>query len=115
MSVIHIKKHECNYVMLDKTSLNDKKLSWKATGLHAYLIGLPENWNINVSDLVKRKSGGKDQVYSMLLELEKRGYIKRRKIQNPDGRMGGYEYTAFECPSTASGKTVSGKPDTTKD
>jgi hypothetical protein len=115
MSVIHIKKHVCNYVMLDKTSLNDKRLSWKATGLHAYLVGLPKNWNINVSDLVNRKSGGRDQVYSMLRELEGLGYIKRKKLQGENGRMNGYDYTALECPSTASGKTVSGKTDTTKD
>ena len=105
MSVIHIKKHKCNYIMLDKTCLNDKKLSWKATGLHAYLIGLPENWNINVSDLVKRKSGGRDQVYSILRELEKHGYIERRKLQNnKNGRMNGYNYTAFEYPSPLTGK-----------
>jgi hypothetical protein len=102
MSVVHVKKHEGNYVMLDKTCLNDKKLSWKATGLHSYLMGLPGNWNINVSDLIKRKAGGRDQIYSMLSELEEHGYIKRKKLQGKDGLMGGYDYTAFEHPSTAS-------------
>jgi hypothetical protein len=102
MSIIRVKKHEMNYAIIDKTCLNDKTLSWKATGLHSYLMGLPNNWDINVADLVKRKAGGRDQVYSMLKELEKHGYIKRTNGRTAGGRMNGCNYTALERPSTAS-------------
>jgi DNA-binding MarR family transcriptional regulator len=102
MSVIHVKKHTANFIVMDKTGLNDKRLSWKATGLHSYLMGLPDNWKINVADLRKRKMGGRDQIYTMLKELEKRGYIKRVKLQDEKGRMNGYDYTAHEHPVTAS-------------
>lgn len=50
-----IKRHKNNnFVVLDKTALNDPNLSWQAKGLHSYLMGLPTEWEVNVRDLTNR-------------------------------------------------------------
>jgi predicted transcriptional regulator len=115
MSIIHIKKHECNYAIIDKYCLNDKRISLKATGLHSYLMGLPDNWKINVADLVNRKRDGRESVTTAIKELEKAGYIVKNRNQLPDGRMNGWKYTVYEISATDNGKTDFGKPLTNKD
>ena len=44
MSKILRKKRDNPYLTIDKTALNDKRLTWQAKGLHAYLMGLPDDW-----------------------------------------------------------------------
>jgi len=43
--------HKENYVMLDKGFLNDTRLSWKAKGLLAYMLSLPNDWSFCISNL----------------------------------------------------------------
>ena len=52
MAIIRVIKDKSNpYVMLNKTCLRDEKLSWKAKGLHSYLLSLPDDWQIYIEDL----------------------------------------------------------------
>ena len=119
---IHRKKKESNFIMLDKTALNDKSLSWKAKGLHSYLMGLPDDWKINVADLTNRSTDGKDSTAAGLNELIKAGYITRKRLTGEGGLFQGYDYDVLEEPisglsvggSTITGKTVYGKPVTNK-
>ncbi|UZM97330.1 hypothetical protein OL548_19285 [Lysinibacillus sp. MHQ-1] len=34
-----------NFVVLDKGFLNNDQLSWKAKGLLAYMLSLPDDWD----------------------------------------------------------------------
>jgi len=45
MSIFRIKKHTSPYVILDKTCLEEDALSWRAKGIHAYLISKPDDWH----------------------------------------------------------------------
>ncbi|MFA5321962.1 MAG: hypothetical protein WC373_04755 [Smithella sp.] len=98
MAIIRIKKHQCNYVQIDKHCFNDKNLSWKATGLHSYLMGLPDDWTVNSKDLVKRKKDGRISLRGAMKELEKSGYITRKVRRLPDGQLRGWIYTVYEKP-----------------
>jgi hypothetical protein len=101
MSVLRIHKKQQNYVILDKTCLNDNSLSWGAKGLHAYLMSLPDDWKVRVSDLQKRSKNGRDAVRKLLVELEGNGYIKKSPFRNEgNGRFGGMEYLVLEIPET---------------
>lgn len=71
--------------MIDNTGLRDERLTWKATGLLAYLLSLPDDWRIDGRELAKRKLGGKALVYSGLAELEENGYLVRRQERRDDG------------------------------
>jgi hypothetical protein len=116
MSIVRlrVRKPENPYVMLDKTSLNDSKLSFRAKGIHAYLISRPDNWEVHVKQLVKESPReGRDAILSALRELEERGYLGRGKIRDKRGRLQGIETVVYEKPDLSSddaGSTVNGFP-----
>ena len=112
MAVLRIHKKQQNFVILDKTCLNDESLSWGAKGLHAYLISLPDNWKVRVSDLKERARNGRDSVRGLLSELEQAGYIQKTTCRDDaSGRFGGVEYLVLEIPET---KNQDGDPETEK-
>ena len=98
MTIVRVQKKEANYVVLDKTSLNDDRLSWKAKGIHAYLIGKPDGWQVYVKDLAKRSTDGRDACASGLKELEKFGYLKRFRLRKDDGTIDRWESVVYEIP-----------------
>lgn len=109
MAVLRIHKKQQNFVILDKTCLNDESLSWGAKGLHAYLISLPDNWKVRVSDLKERARNGRDAVRGLLCELEQAGYIQKSTCRDDvNGRFGGVEYLVLEIPET---KNQEGNPE----
>lgn len=122
-------KKENNFVQIDKRILNDRELSWQAKGLHTYLMSLPDNWVVNVSDLKNRSTNGRDSTGAIINELIAAGYVTRQLLQSESGKFEGYDYTIFEekqavyalsvSGETVNGKSVnglsvSGKPDTNK-
>ncbi|WP_131795893.1 replication protein [Fluoribacter gormanii] len=112
MAVLRIHKKQQNFVILDKTCLNDESLSWGAKGLHAYLISLPDNWKVRVSDLKDRARNGRDAVRGLLSELEQAGYIQKTTSRDDvSGRFGGVEYLVLEIPEP---KNQENTPETEK-
>lgn len=122
-------KKENNFVQIDKRILNDRGLSWQAKGLHTYLMSLPDNWVVNVSDLKNRSTNGRDSTGAIINELIAAGYVTRQLLQSESGKFEGYDYTIFEekqavsalpvSGETVNGKSVNGlsvygKPDTNK-
>lgn len=101
MAIVRVIKDKSNpYVMLNKTCLRDEKLSWKAKGLHSYLLSLPDDWQIYIEDLKNRSKDGRDSTTSAVNELMKKGYIKRTPAKDEKtGRFkGGYDYEVYEMP-----------------
>lgn len=98
MNKIIRRKHNESYVTIDKTCLNDVSLSWQAKGLHSYLMGLPDDWNIYTSDLSKRAKNGRDSVLGILNELIEKGYMTRTVLRNQQGKTCGTEYVVYELP-----------------
>lgn len=99
MAVLRIHKKQQNFLILDKTCLNDMSLSWGAKGLHSYLMSLPDDWRVRVTDLKERATNGRDAVRSLLKELEETGYIQKSFCRDEkNGRFGGIEYLVLEIP-----------------
>ncbi|HGU7213392.1 TPA: replication protein [Legionella pneumophila] len=99
MTILRINKREKNFLILDKTCLNESNLSWGAKGLHSYLMSLPQDWKIRVDDLKNRATNGRDSLRGFISELEQAGYISREKIRNEQtGKFGGMEYVVYELP-----------------
>lgn len=130
---IYRKKKESNYVVLDKHCLQNTSLSWAAKGLHSYLMGLPDDWKVTVSDLKNRSKDGRDATSTAMSALIQAGYVVRESEHDQAGRFAGYNYYVFETPDQAkeflqtstvsgltvygfseNGKTENGKPVTTK-
>lgn len=97
-TIIRVNKKENPFVMIDKTFLSDNRISWKAKGILAYLMSKPDNWKIIIKDLIKQSTDGETSVYSGLKELEKNGYITRKKLRDECGKFKCVEYTVYERP-----------------
>lgn len=115
--MIHRHKKERGFVTLDKTALNDHGLSWAAKGLHSYLMGLPDDWRVNLVDLSQRSKSAKAATTTAMDELIAAGYVFRQKVIAAGNRFAGYQYQMFETPTeaenwkSANGISVVGKPD----
>jgi hypothetical protein len=93
--IISIQKHEKNYSLIDNVGLRDSVLSFKATGLWAFLISHPPDWQVNVNHLVNAKADGRDSVLSGLCELYEEGYLLYLKWRSTDGTFSS-RYIVFE-------------------
>lgn len=86
-----IRKHQRDtYTVIDNGAIRDDTLSWRATGLLAYLLSLPEGWKIRTNDLVNRKTDGRTAVLSTMTELETAGYLRRTKVRDTRGHLRTY-------------------------
>jgi len=118
MSIFRVCKDKDNpYLIMNKSGLQDKNLSWKAKGILAYLLSLPDDWRIYESEITQHSADGIKGTSSGIKELIKAGYIKRETIRSKEGHFKGYEYQVFEVPTeslkTENGFSENGKRHTT--
>lgn len=99
MAVVKIRKKECNYVQIEKLTIDESRLSWGATGLLAYLVGRPDNWVINITHLSGVKTDKRDATRGMLNELRKFNYCHYFEIREK-GKIVETTYLVFETPTT---------------
>ena len=97
MSVFRVHKTS-NYTVMSNTHFKEREMSLKAKGLLSLMLSLPDDWNYNVSGLVRLSKDGKDSVMSALAELEKFGYLTRTRLTNDKGQFAGIEYHIYEQP-----------------
>ena len=98
MAIIKMIKRESAYITIDKTGIEDAKLSWAATGLLTYLIGRPANWQINITHLSGVKLNGERSTRNALLELREANYCHYFEIRKK-GRVVETIYLVFEIPT----------------
>lgn len=97
--VIRVQKRPSSFVMMDKSFLEDTRLSYKAKGILAYLLSKPDNWKVIVGNLVNYSTDGKASVYAGLKELKECGYYEKIPIRNEQGtRITRWESTVYELP-----------------
>jgi hypothetical protein len=98
--------------MLEKHCLQDESLSWAAKGLHTYLMSLPDDWKVNITDLKNRSKDGRDATTTAMQALMTAGYVVRRREHDTSGHFSGYNYFVFETKDQAKAwvevNTVSG-------
>ncbi|MCY6957854.1 helix-turn-helix domain-containing protein [Clostridium brassicae] len=115
MSVIRVNKDKNNpYLLMNKTGLNDERLSWKAKGLLAYLLSLPDDWKIYIEELSKHSKDGVKSTSSGIKELIENGYVERSILKDEENKFAGYEYVIAETPKWANGKQENPKRQATK-
>ena len=82
-------KRTGNFTTVRNEYLQDVNLSWKAKGLITYIMSLPPDWQLNLSDLKKRSKDGRDATAAGLRELITNGYCQRYKIRSDGGTFVG--------------------------
>ena len=112
-----------NFTTIPNDLLKNSELSWKAKGIHAYLLSLPETWIVRLNHLKSISTDGYDSTVAGVHELLDKKYLWRRPCcgENP----GGWEYYVYQYPQLEdpfrSGDSPtrdipdSGKPVTNKD
>lgn len=81
MGIIRVSKNS-NYVVMNRTALNDKRLSWKAKGIMAYMLSMPDDWVFYMDELMTHSTDGRDSFRSGFKELKDAGYVERRAIKD---------------------------------
>lgn len=99
MSNIKVHKNG-EFTVMSNYHLKDKDMSLKAKGLLSIMLSLPSDWDYSVAGLQTRSKDGKDGTTSALIELEKLGYLIRKKAIDEKGRFAGYDYHIYEKPQT---------------
>lgn len=97
MPIVHIKKHENNFVQIDKRPLSDERLSWKAKGLWTYLMSKPPDWKVYVAELAKRSTDGEHAIRSAMKELINFGYAERKALRE-NGKISEWVFYVYEQP-----------------
>lgn len=89
-------KRKSNFTTVNNDYLQDVNLSWKAKGLITYIMSLPDDWQLNISDLKNRSKDGRDSTANGVNELIENGYCFRVKQRNSGGMFVGYDYTVSD-------------------
>lgn len=97
MSVFRINKTN-NFTVMSNRHFKEKKMSLKAKGLLSLMLSLPDDWDYSIAGLATLSKDGKDSVMSALGELEKFGYLTRKRLINDRGQFAGVEYNIYENP-----------------
>ena len=101
-----------DYTVMSNYHLKDITLSLKAKGLLSMFLSFPDDWNYNTRGLAAICKEGVDAIGSTIKELEKAGYIVRRKLRGSNGRITDTEYVIYEHPQEPPDPDADG-PDTT--
>ncbi len=110
MAVFRIEKNK-NYTVMANYHLRDISLSLKAKGLLSLMLSLPEGWDYTTKGLACICKDGVDSICSTVKELEKAGYVQRRRLRNELGHLTEIEYTILEKPIRTASSEESTLPD----
>ena len=91
-------RRDGHFTVMSNRHLQDARLSLKAKGLLSVMLSLPEDWNYSVRGLAAICREGRSAVASALRELEEAGYVARRRVHGPDGRILDTTYAIYETP-----------------
>jgi len=106
MNIKRIQKSK-NYSIISNEILKRKDLSLKAKGLMSLILSFPDSWDLNINGLVAIVKESKNTIYTILKELNKKGYVDRERITDKSGKVVKWDLLVYEKPHTK-------KPDTKK-
>ena len=85
---------------MDKTPLQDKRLSWKAKGIIAYMLSMPDDWTFYMTELINHSTDGEKSFRSGMKELKDCGYVQRIPVYE-NRKIVRWETIINENPSLA--------------
>lgn len=88
------------WTSIPNETLEDRRLSWRARGILAYLLSRPPGWETDSERLAAIAKEGRDAVRTALTELEKARYLFRVKVQG-NGGLWATEYVLYDRPLAA--------------
>ena len=95
-----------NFTVVSNDILMNNFMSMKATCLLMKMLGKPDNWDYTINGMRTFCAEGRDAIRSALKELEKFGYLERRKVRDSRGRYTDIEYIIYEEPISRSPRSA---------
>ncbi|HDR8094633.1 TPA: DnaD domain protein [Bacillus cereus] len=97
MATFRVNKSK-NYTTINNTGLRDERLSWKAKGILAYILSLPDDWVFYMEEISTHAKDGIDSLRVGMKELKKFGYVRRFPVKNEKGKITNWETIIYEIP-----------------
>lgn len=91
-------KHERDFTIISNIFLKDKRLSAKSKWIFAYMLSLPDDWVINISEIINNFPDWRESINSWIKQLEQFWYFKRNTIRNNKWEIKWIEYIIIEKP-----------------
>lgn len=82
MNKIKRRRPSKNYSVLPNAMLQDSALTWRARGLLAFILSLPDDWDIQKTTLHKHAKEGRDATMVAFEELVANRYVVVEKVRN---------------------------------
>jgi len=102
MATYRISKNRDNpYVMINKGFIQNPSLTMQAKGLLAYLLSLPNDWEVRRKELPRHFKNGIRSISNVINELISAGYIKRNQARKGNNCFGEVKYDVFEDPDNS--------------
>lgn len=92
-----------NFSTICLSATEDPRLSWKAKGLHTYLISRPPGWVIRLADLLRRSLDGKASLLAGVAELKVNGFMRITRKKDEKGKYTGTLWEVYEVAQTVEG------------
>ena len=102
MTTIRVAKRD-RYTSVDRRTVNDDRLSFRARGILIWLLDKPDDWRCDSDQIAAAAKEGRDAVRTALNELAAAGYIVRHKDRDERGQWATWT-EVHERPVTGDGK-----------
>ena len=73
-----------NYSVINNEFIRREDLSWKAKGILTYILTLPDDWVININEIMTHATEGEKAFRSGWKELKDAGYVNRYPVRDKD-------------------------------
>ena len=84
-SIRSVRASEGKFVQIANAALQDRRLSFSARGVLAFVLSLPPDAHLTAEWLEQQGPTGREAVRSALAELAERGYYRRTRSRGPKG------------------------------
>lgn len=105
--LIHLNRYAANFTVLPNELLRNSSISFKARGLLAMMLSLPETWESRVGWIEEQTTEGREAIRSAIAELEAAGYCKKSRRRSEGGEFATYVWEWFGEPQN---RTADGNP-----
>ncbi|MEU3211048.1 helix-turn-helix domain-containing protein [Nocardiopsis alba] len=94
------------FTIVANAAIRDPHLSYKARGLLALIASHREGWGITEKRLADQSPDGISSVRSGLKELEAAGYLRRYRVRNELGQLGGAHWVITDDPTSLNARVT---------